>query len=264
MLNKLTEELAVCGFNAVAALGEYHPETINRLFIREDRFYSFTAVCKGLAERKRPYKVCGDEELERICKSSRHQGVVAMIEQPVVEGLTLDDLDFWAAEGKIGLVLHSVGNDHNFGAMVRSAAFFGAHFVVLSDTDSEARLTTAAYRVAEGGMEHVVVKSVHDTAAFLKAASKKIFTIGTDARARWRVSDLPMLVEEKAQKLGDAGRPGSSLPGFALVIGNEETGLPPQVKDRCLSIVRIPGTGNMESLNAAQAATVFLHGIYEL
>jgi TrmH RNA methyltransferase len=60
MRNKLTDELAVCGLNAVLALAEHHPETINRLFLREDRFRAFTGVCKKLAERKRPYKVCTD------------------------------------------------------------------------------------------------------------------------------------------------------------------------------------------------------------
>ena len=61
MRNKLTDELAVCGFNAVQALAQYHPENINRLFLRDDRFSLFTGVCKTLAARKRPYKICENE-----------------------------------------------------------------------------------------------------------------------------------------------------------------------------------------------------------
>jgi len=75
MRNKLTDELAVCGLNAVIAVAEHHPEQINRLFLREDRLASFTKICKNLAERKRPYKICEDDELERICKSTHHHGV---------------------------------------------------------------------------------------------------------------------------------------------------------------------------------------------
>lgn len=262
MRNKLTEELAICGFNAVAAVGKLHPETINRLFLRQDRFPLFTAVCKNLAERKRPYKICEDEELERICKSNHHQGVVAMIEQPVVTGLTKDDLDQWAAEGLTGLVLHAVGNDHNLGAMARSAAFFGARFIVISSVDEEAQLTTSAYRIAEGGMEHVVVRSVRDTAAFLRDASRTLITIGADPYARWRISDLSAIVRERRERLHNRVRSGGRL-GFALVIGNEETGLPDAVKRQCSALVRIPGTGNMESLNAAHAATLFLHAAFE-
>jgi TrmH RNA methyltransferase len=255
MRNRLTRELAVCGFNAAAALGELHPEKINRLFIREDRLKQFSGVCKALAGQKHPYKICGEEELERVCKSIHHQGVVAMIEEPVVEDLSQEDIDLWAAEGKTGLVLHSVGNDHNLGAMVRSAAFFDVHFVVISEADAEARLTTGAYRVAEGGMEHVTFRKARDTAALLKRLAPPVITVGAVLRARLRLRDLDAVIREKAG--------GRALPGVAVVVGNEEAGLPREVESRCDALIRIPGTGNVESLNVAQAATLFLHALYE-
>jgi TrmH RNA methyltransferase len=270
MRNKLTDELAVCGFHAALAAGVYHPEKINRLFLREDRLQDFAGICKTLAERKRPYKICGDEELERVCKSPRHQGVVAMIEEPAVEGAAEADLYRWAAEGKTGLVLHEVGNDHNLGAMTRAAAFFDCRYIVLSEGDSEARLTTSAYRVAEGGMEHVEFRRVRNTAAFIRAASAYLITIGADARARLRIRDLGGIIEDRRKRL-KAPRPAgektarhSGRPGIALVLGNEETGLPREVKDACSVLVRIPGTGNIDSLNVAQAASLFLHEMYEM
>ncbi|MDR2631731.1 MAG: RNA methyltransferase, partial [Spirochaetaceae bacterium] len=222
------------------------------------------------------YKLCEDEELERICKSPRHQGVVAMIEEPVVEPVGKADVERWAGEGKTGLVLHSVGNDHNLGAMVRSAAFFDAPFIILSEGDSEARLTTSAYRVAEGGMEQVLFRKVGDTGAFIKSLSRSVVTIGADARARLRIRDLGVIIREKGGLLrrgaageGGPGYAGTGIadyarPGVAVVVGNEETGLPREVKDHCSALVRIPGTGIIESLNVAQAATLFLHEIYEL
>ncbi|MDR1252124.1 MAG: RNA methyltransferase [Treponema sp.] len=269
MLNKLTEELAVCGYNAAAALAEYHPEKVNRLFMREDRLRQFTRLCKNLAERKRPYKICEDAELERICKSGHHQGVVIMIEEPSVAWAVPEDIDVWA-QGKTGLVLHSVGNDHNLGAMVRSAAFFDAHFVVISNADTEARLTTSAYRVAEGGMEHVDFRRVKSTVNFLKALSRQVITIGADTRARLRIRDLRAIISEKApflrpqEPVPGVEKPRIEKPGVAVIVGNEESGLPPEVQERCTAIVRIPGIGNIESLNVAQAATLFLHELYEL
>ena len=255
MRNRLTDELAVCGVNAALAVGEHHPLTINRLFLREDRLKQFTGICKQLAERKRPYKICEDEELERVCKSVHHQGVVAMIEEPVVEPLSLEDLELWSSEGKTGVLLHSVGNDHNLGAIARAAAFFDASFIVLNENDTEARLTTSAYRTAEGAMELLTVRKISNTAAFLKDASKRLITIGTDIRARMRISDLGGIVKNAKQK---------TRPGIALILGNEETGLPQEVKDKCSYLLRIPGTGNIESLNVSQAASLFLHAIFEL
>jgi TrmH RNA methyltransferase len=265
MRNKLTRELAICGFNAAAALGDFHPERINRLFLREDRLGRFTGVCRQLAARKRPYKICDDEELERICKSSRHQGVVIMIEEPVVEKAAPADIDLWAAEGKTGLILHSVGNDHNLGAIVRSAAFFDAAFVVISEQDTEARLSTSAYRVAEGGMEHVVFRKVENTAAFIRALSRSVITIGADPRARLRVGDLKTVLRERRAPSGPAAPSGAAAGhGAALVMGNEEAGLPREVQQACSLLIRIPGSGSIESLNVAQAATLFLHALYEL
>ena len=276
MRNKLTDELAVCGMNAVLAVCEHHPQTINRLFIREDKFQYFTGVCKLLAERKHPYKICENEELERICKSVHHQGVVAMIEEPVIEPLSIEDLDLWESEGKTGIVLHSVGNDHNLGAIARAAAFFDAAFIVLNEKDTafnkpqpspsitnedsplvDLRLTTSAYRIAEGAMEHLTIRRITNTAAFLKDASKKIITIGTDTRARSRIGDLKGIVKDYKKTM-------KSRPGIALVLGNEETGLPQNVKTQCSHLLRIPGTGNIDSLNVSQAAALFLYAIFEL
>jgi TrmH RNA methyltransferase len=267
MRNRLTDELAICGMNAALAVGEHNPQAINRLFLREDRFKSFTGICKQLAERKRPYKLCDDEELERICKSVHHQGVVVMIEEPEVEYLNIDDLELWADEGKTGLILHSVGNDHNLGAIARAAAFFDAAFIVLNENDTEARLTTSAYRVAEGALEHLTVRKISNTSAFLKDASKQLVTIGTDTRARRRIGDLDGIVKiakAKIEKQALTNIKPSGRPGIALVLGNEETGLPQNVKDQCSYLVRIPGTGKIDSLNVSQAAALFLHAVFEL
>jgi TrmH RNA methyltransferase len=69
--------------------------------------------------------------------------------------------------------------------------------------------------------------------------------IGADHRARNRLSDMRTLAE------GDEG--------VLVVMGNEETGLSPEVTAACDHLVRIPGTGDVESLNVAQAATLFLY-----
>ena len=258
MRNRFTDELAVCGLNAIRTLSEIHPEKINRLFLREDRLPFFTGLCKQLAERKRPYKLCENEELEKICKTPHHQGIVAMIYEPAVEAAAPEDIDTWAAERKTGLLLCGVGNDHNLGAIVRSAAFFDASPVILTeqevseDEPKVKQLSTAAYRAAEGGMEYVTFRSVRRPEAFLKSASKKLFAIGTDPRARIRIRDIPEIIK------GEKDRQG-----IVLVIGNEETGLPREVKEQCSILARVPGTGLIESLNAAQAATLFLQELYE-
>jgi TrmH RNA methyltransferase len=257
MLNKLTDELAVCGYKACAALAEYHPEKINRLFLRKELMPDFTALCKSLAERKRPYKFCEDEELERLCKSTHHQGIVAMVYKPEIEPAQEEDIAAWAEGGRTCLLLCNIGNDHNLGAIVRAAAFFEATEIILTEKEGEGELlTTSAYRVAEGGMEQANFRRIRNPAAFLRDASKSLLTIGTAPRARIRIGDLHKLIKEKEASMGRRA-------GVVLVVGNEEQGLPKSVLDACGIIARIPGTGFVESLNVSQAAALFLRELYE-
>jgi RNA methyltransferase, TrmH family len=267
MRNKLTNELAVYGYNAVKALADIHPERINRLFLREELLTDFTVACKSLAARKRPYKFCDDEELERVCKSPRHQGLVAMMYEPEIPLLEQDELARWVEAGLRFLILDSVGNDNNLGAIVRSAAFFGITHIVLSATDEAAGITSAAYRVAEGGMEHVEFWQVNDIGRFVAAIAEDVLVIGADHRSRTRLSELPAAVRDlKTSRFGAVSTRyglGAHLP-VALVMGNEERGLSSMTKKACAVLARIPGVGNVESLNVAQAATLFLHTLFEM
>ena len=256
MRNKLTNELAVCGLKATSALAAEHPAVINRLFLRRDRLPLFTKACKALADRKSLYKICSDEELRRLCKSARHEGVVAMIDEPETRSANGGDLDLWAREGKTGLFLYSVGNEYNLGAIVRSAAFFDAYFIVLSEADTEARISSDVYRSAEGGMEYVVFRKVRDTAAFLRDAGKSLVVIGAERRSHQRIDDLEAIIEDKRKWLGPPFS-GSPRPGVMLVLSDDQ--LPPAIQRRCSALARIPGTGLVESLNVAHTASLFLH-----
>jgi TrmH RNA methyltransferase len=176
-----------------------------------------------------------------------------MIYPPEPEALQEADLEAWAAEGKTVLFLCDLRNDYNLGAIVRSAAFFDAPWVVLSNPEL---ISTGAYRLAEGGMEHVSFRSVKSGVSFLRKASRLMVSIGTDVRARLRIGDIPQLVRDAP--------PQGGKKGIVLVLGgDEETGLPPLIKSLCTLLVRIPGTGAVESLNISQAAALFLHTIYE-
>lgn len=250
MKNRQTRELAVCGFETVRTLAEKHPERIERLFFTQERARFFGPVCKTLAASRRIYRVVESEsELERLCQSVHHQGVVAMIQQTEIPSLDLSMLRAWHEKGEKVLVLDRVGNANNLGAIVRSAAFFGISKIVIGADDEQAVITTSAYRVAQGGMEFVEIWRVPSAAWIVRASAGKMTSIGADHRARKLLSDL--------RGLSTAGSGGTR--GVLVVMGNEEVGLSDDVKNVCDHLVRIPGTGDVESLNVAQAATLFLY-----
>jgi TrmH RNA methyltransferase len=179
-----------------------------------------------------------------------------MIYAPEIEPAVETDLEMWAADGKTCVMLCDIGNDHNLGAIVRSAAFFDVEAVIITEGTE---LTTSAYRVAEGGMEYVYFRRIGNPAAFLHDASRVLTTVAADTRARIRIRDLPGVIATQNLRHNKSGK-GS---GVILVLGNEEKGLPSEVLDACSIRARIPGTGLVDSLNVAQAASLFLQELYE-
>ena len=146
MKNKKNNELAVCGFAAVKKLEKNHPEKITRLYFTEEVAPKFGGLCKKLAKQHGIYNQKPAEELQKLCGSVHHQGVVAMIQAPEITPLDSDITDRWIANGENAVLLDRIGNANNFGAIVRSAAFFGIKNIVIPLDEAQSSITTSSYR----------------------------------------------------------------------------------------------------------------------
>lgn len=256
MRNKLNNELAVCGFSAVKTLEKTNSERIRRLYFTQEKAPLFGGLCKQLAKRKVPYNVVQDpSELEKLCGSVHHQGVVAMIEAPKIMHLNTNIVDDWISRGESALLLDNVGNANNLGAIVRSAAFFGMKNIVIPESDSQSSITTSSYRVAEGGMEFVNIYSVKSIVSLLEAVDKKMLRIGTALEAKTKVSKLSAICRDKP---------------VIVILGNEEHGISEEVRKMCDILTIIPFSGMkagraspVESLNVAQACSVILYELMQ-
>ena len=240
MKNSRNNELAVCGFEAARALTDIHPEQVQRLYFTRERAPAFGAVCRLLAAQKRPYNAVEADELERLCGSVHHQGVVAMIKTPRLVALTSDITDDWLHHRESALLLDRVGNANNLGAIVRSAAFFGFRNIIIPLDEAQSSVTTSAYRVAQGGMEFVQLYTVRSVTKLLLALKGKMIRLGTAVDAPAPVSDIPRLCAGK---------------GALIVLGNEEHGISREVKQHCDAVVTIPAFGDKRNARAATTAT---------
>ncbi|HSV55968.1 MAG TPA: RNA methyltransferase substrate-binding domain-containing protein, partial [Magnetospirillaceae bacterium] len=153
MKNKQTRELAVCGLSAVRAILACRPGCVRRLFFLPDLLPEFRPLLRAFAGRRALYRMVPEEDLERLSGTVHHQGAVAMIDQPEIPILDAATARAWAGRGERILVLDGLANDHNLGAIARSAAFFGVRNLLLAGTSGPDLVTTSAFRVAEGGME---------------------------------------------------------------------------------------------------------------
>lgn len=251
--NTQRRELAVCGLESVRALASKRPDSVKRFFYAEERAREFGKLCARLSVLRRPYKRVSPEELEKLSGTSHHQGVVAMMDDELPPHVTDELVDTWAKTGARIVVLDRVGDDHNLGSIARSAAFFGWQALVLGRDDGGARLTTSAYRVARGALEYLLVYTDESAARFVARCAaaparcgSPIPTLGADHRG-------PRTIRETRSQFT------TPSVAAALVLGNEETGLSGPVRSACTQLVRIDGSGSVESLNVSQAAAVFLY-----
>lgn len=240
----LSQELTLCGLPAVQARFAKDPGSIKRLFFDEATSRKLGVICKALATAKKVYRCVPPAELEKIAGTLHHGGVVCVVTAVAINAPAAKDLAAWASAKTPLVVLDRIGNPHNLGAIARSAAFFGVRHIIIPAHPAAAVPGESAYRVSEGGLEHIRV---------------------------WRVPALPVFLSTLAGRgyevLGAAARGGAPLARhpagkpIALVLGNEEHGLAPEVAKACTGLVTLAGSGKVESLNVSVAAAVLLHAL---
>jgi RNA methyltransferase, TrmH family len=232
-------ELRLYGLNAVRAVFARRPQAIRKLYLAEVRIPQLQPLLKWCVANRVGYRVVDDADLQKLAASAHHEGVVAEVLREDAQPLSS-----WLRtlpQGRCcALWLDGVGNPHNLGAILRSAAHFGVGAVLLPKHSTLA-LSGAAARVAEGGAEAVpfVRLGREDNAmAQLRGAGFKL--AATVVRGG---TDLFKTV----------------LPSrLVYVMGAEGEGMNADLVEACDLRVSIPGTGAVESLNVASATAVLL------
>lgn len=232
----------IAGFSAVSALFASAPERVERLFFDDKSKARAGEFCQLMAKARKPYRLVPAEELDRIAGTPMHGGIVAVAQPRPVLPFDPETARAWAKDGRLLLVLDGVSNPHNLGAIMRTSAFFGLPRVVLSDHVQQALPSDASYRISEGGFEHIDVYRSTKFAAQLGKLRGAYRLIGAAPNGH---ASIPV------RGRGDAP--------FALILGNEEDGLPQSTLAVCDEILAIKGAGHVESLNVAAAAAILIH-----
>lgn len=180
------------------------------------------------------------EKLAMIAKSDSHQGVVALTTP--LPSADLDEL--LTASDAFIVAIDGVTDPGNLGAILRSAAAFGATGVVLPRHRS-ARITPAVTKAAAGAVEHLAIAPVSGIASAVERAARHgVWTVGLAADG---ATDIDRLAVADASVM--------------VVVGSEGRGLSRLVEQRCDVIARIPIVATTESLNASVAAAIACHEI---
>lgn len=237
------DEMRVYGRNACLAVFAQRPQDLRKVYLLQARIPDLKTVLAWCVQKKLGYRVVENADLDKLTGSQHHEGVCFEVRRRVP--LSLSALLQRLAPRKTALLawLDGVGNPHNFGAVLRSAANFGVDGVLLSG-DATLAESGAAMRVAEGGADAVTLARIAP---------------GEDAFGALRNAGfhIAATVPREGEALFAAHLP----PRLVFALGAEGEGLSRGLVDRADLHLSIPGTGAVESLNVAASAAV-LFGEY--
>ena len=187
-----------------------------------------------------PVSITDKAELDKMAgRDAHHQGLVLEVEP--LPGVFLEDYPPRTGQKNLIVALDHITDPHNVGAIMRSAAAFGAIALVTTDRHSPGE-TAALAKSASGALDILPWARVTNLARSLdQLAETGYWRIGLDGTAQQNLSDVD---------LGD---------NLVLVIGAEGEGLRHNTKKHCDLLARIPISGAIESLNASNAAAVALY-----
>lgn len=192
-------------------------------------------VDAGVADLPSPAE---PRDIDRIAGAGAvHQGI-AVLADPLPE-TELSDL----GEARLIVVLDQVTDPHNVGAVVRSAAAFGAAAVVLTERHGPADTGVLA-KAASGGLEHVALVRVKNLArAMDELGEMQFLRLGLDSGFADPIETVALAEHN------------------AIVLGAEGTGMRRLTREKCDRLVRLEAPGAIQSLNVSNAAAVALYAL---
>jgi 23S rRNA (guanosine2251-2'-O)-methyltransferase len=236
----------VAGRNAVLEALEAEVPT-NNAYVAEgaERDDRLRDILRLAAARSLPLLEVTRVELDRLTGGAVHQGVALQL--PAYEYAHPSDLlgaAIDADDEALIVALDSVTDPRNLGAIIRSAAAFGAHGVLIPERRA-AGMTAAARKTSAGAAARIPVARATNLTRTLKSyADAGLYLVGLDGDADVDIAEI-----------AEASGP------LVLVVGSEGAGLSRLVRETCDTVAAIPMRGAVESLNAGVAAGIALYEI---
>jgi RNA methyltransferase, TrmH family len=233
-------DIRVAGLESCRALFQHRRQDIRRVFVLRETSHEVRDILAWCAKQRLSYSMVSMDELAAIAETVRHDGICmfARKKKPANERTLLEYVT--ANTGPLSLVLlDGVKNPNNVGAIARVCSYFGVRYMLAAGETPG--LSTAAMRTAQGGAEGIDLVPTDDQGELLYGLKKRgLSLIATSSHA--------------TLTLGETPPPSRAV----FMFGSENAGLSPGLLEIADATVAIPGSGGVESLNIACAATVLL------
>jgi len=216
-------------------------KNIDRVVVSEARADKAVAsIIKAATDRGIEVRRAAEEEVRKLAKTDKHQGVAAVIAEDFRYRDIEDLIAAWKESGDEAffLILDSIQDPQNLGSLIRTANAAGAHGIIIPK-DRASEVTSTVVKTSAGATEVTpIARETNITRAIERLKQEGVWVAAIEAGCRDTVYDA------------DLDR------DLALVIGSEGRGIRRLVRESCDFCVSIPMYGEISSLNAAQAGAV--------
>jgi len=239
--NNSTSEHWIYGYHATVGVLRNPKRIIRRILVTKSFLQELEEHSISLSGL--PVEIASGLEIEqRVGPAAVHQGIAILVDP--LPSLDIANILELKQENQIVILLDQVTDPHNVGAILRSAAAFGATAIITTDRHS-AHMGGVLAKAASGALEHVPLIHVTNLVRAMEDLQHAGF---------WCVG----LAEEGKSLIDNQDFSGK----WAVVLGAEGKGLRRLIKETCDYLVRLPTVSTFTTLNVSNAAAVFLYDIF--
>ncbi|MBF0468073.1 MAG: 23S rRNA (guanosine(2251)-2'-O)-methyltransferase RlmB [Desulfamplus sp.] len=253
----------LCGVHSVLEAIKAGRRSFSGIYIAKERTLSRLNEILDLAGKNRTgVEFVPMDFLDKMSSGVKHQGIIAKATPFPVSKAGTDPkerkagIDFKATKARIDLentarnsknkfivVLESIEDPHNLGAIIRTALCAGVDQIVIPK-DRAVQPSPAVSRASAGAMEHADILIVTNTASYLRSIKKNgMWVAGLDAQG-----ETPLFSADLSGNI-------------AIVVGGEHQGIRPLVKKECDFLISLPLAHGITSLNASVACGIALYEV---
>lgn len=242
----------IYGFHAVTAAWLNSERKIHALYTTEAGLKTFEDTLESSKHQNRPEPTIVEKHTLEAAfpQGAVHQGLAVACDDLPEYSVQDFIISSGTRERSVFLILDQVTDPHNVGAIMRSACAFGAHGLIMQRRHAPERHGVLA-KTACGGIEHLPVAQETNLSRTIEELQQAGFVvIGLDERGEYPIQNWAKPYKHMPDKI-------------ALVLGAEGPGLRPLVRDHCDSLVHLPTSGALSSLNVSNAAAVSLFALIQ-
>lgn len=233
---QLDKLINIYGINSAIAAIKNQKRIISEIICTEKIFTTYQEIIKQYS-----YKIADNKQMNILCENENHQGILVRTNR--ITSNSIEHLKNISDKNYAVAILDQITDNHNLGAIIRSAAAFGINDIIIPSNNSAIE-NSISTKIASGSMELInLIEVVNINNVISQLKKLGFWIIGLDGSTE-KVLSSEMLKGK-----------------ICVILGSEGSGMRQLIKKNCDDIVKIPISKDVESLNVSNAAAITFYEI---